>query len=63
MSTGPLDPRQDPDRFDGQNLTELVGKERSYEEPRNNYQWAIGLLTVLGFLAAVAVLFGKVLTP
>lgn len=59
-----LDPRYDPDRFDGsQNLTELVGKERSFEDERDNYQWAYGLLAVLGFLALVAFLFNNVLTP
>lgn len=63
MTTGPLDSRQDPDRFGGENLTELVGKARSYEQPRNNYQWAVGLLSVGGFLAVVGFLFAKVLTP
>ena len=69
MTTGPLDPRHDPDRydpdcFDGtQNLTDLVGKAGAFEEERDNYQWALGLLAVLGFLAAVAFLFTFVLTP
>ena len=59
-----LDPRQDPDRFDGsQNLTDLVGKDGAFEDERNNYQWALGLLAVLGFLAAVAFLFSNVLSP
>jgi len=64
MTTGPLDPRHDPDRYDGtQNLTDLVGKAGAFEEERDNYQWALGLLAVLGFLAAVAFLFNNVLTP
>ena len=74
MTTGPLDPRHDPDRFDPdrfdpdrfdgtQNLTDLVGKAGAFEEERDNYQWALGLLAVLGFLAAVAFLFTFVLTP
>lgn len=60
----PLDPARDPDRFDGtQNLTDLVGKQGAFEEERDNYQWAYGLLAVLAFLAVVAFLFGMVLTP
>ena len=59
-----LDPRHDPDRFDGsQNLTDLVGKDGAFEDERDNYQWALGLLAVLAFLAAVAFLFNNVLTP
>lgn len=59
-----LDPRYDPDRFDGsQNLTELIGKEGSFEEERDNLQWLYGLLTVFGFLALMAVLFTYVLSP
>jgi len=64
MTTGPLDPRHDPDRYDGtRNLTDLVGKAGAFEEERDNHQWALGLLAVLGFLAAVAFLFNNVLTP
>ena len=69
-----LDPRHDPDRYDadrydparadgGRSLTDLVGKAGAFEEERDNYQWALGLLAVLGFLAAVAFLFSNVLTP
>ena len=62
-----LDPAQDPDRFlppgQGQTLTELLGQAGAHEEERDNYQWAIGLLCVLGFLALVAFLFQSVLTP
>ena len=57
-----LDPAYDPDRFD-QSLIDLVGKERAFEEPRDNAQWAIGLLTVFCFLGIVAFLFGVVLSP
>ncbi|HVM27666.1 MAG TPA: hypothetical protein VM433_08340, partial [Mycobacteriales bacterium] len=69
--TGPLDPRLDPDRYDpgkdlppgqGQTLTELLG-EGAHEQPRDNYQWAYGLLGVLAFLALVSWLFTAVLTP
>lgn len=62
---GPLDPRRDPVRADagrGQSLTDLVGKKGAYEEERDNYTWALGLLGVLAFLALVAFLFGEVLS-
>lgn len=62
-----LDPALDPDRFtppgQGQTLVDLLGKEGAQEEPRDNYQWAFGLLFVLAFLALVAFLFGSVLSP
>ena len=62
-----LDPAQDPDRFlppgQGQTLTELLGQDGAHEDERDNYQWAIGLLCVLGFLALVGFLFQNVLSP
>jgi hypothetical protein len=62
---GPLDPSRDPDRMpragQGQSLTDLVGKKRAHEDERDSYTWALGLLGVLAFLAAVAYLFGEVL--
>ncbi len=63
-----LDPAYDPDRFapppgQGQSLVDLIGKERTHEGERDNYQWAIGLVSVLAFLALVAFLFNSVLTP
>lgn len=63
---GRLDPADDPDRFpvdgQGQSLPELLGAG-AWEGERDNYQWALGLLAVLSFLAAVAFLFGSVLSP
>lgn len=70
-----LDPAQDPDRFvpepapaadaggQGQSLTDLLGRSRTYEGERDNYQWALGLLAVLAFLGLVTFLFNNVLTP
>ena len=68
---GPLDLSKDPDRMpvvsrepgEGQSLTDLLGKDRSYEEDRDGYEWIAGLLAVLAFLAVVAFLFNNVLTP
>ena len=64
---GPLDLSQDPDRMpkpgSGQSLTDLIGKERSYEEDRDGYEWIVGLLAVLAFLALVAFFFNSVLSP
>jgi hypothetical protein len=64
---GPLDLSQDPDRMpppgSGQSLTDLIGKERSYEEDRDGYEWVVGLLAVLAFLGLVAFFFNSVLTP
>ena len=63
----PLDMSKDPDRFpsagQGQSLPDLLGKAGTYEGERDNYQWAYGLLAVFAFLAAVAFLFGSVLSP
>ena len=68
---GPLDPALDPDRFDparevppgqGQTLPDLLG-EGAFEEQRDNYQWAIGLVGVLLFLALVSWFFSSVATP
>ncbi len=63
---GALDPRLDPDRFsnapestDGKNLTDLIGKERSFEEERSPYIWLAGLAMVLGFLAIVSLIFAN----
>lgn len=62
--TGPLDPANDPDRFDGsQNLTDLVGKDGAFEDERDNLQWLFGLLAVFAFLAVVAFVFSSVLSP
>jgi hypothetical protein len=65
--TAPLDMSKDPDRFpaagQGQSLPDLLGKSGTYEGERDNYQWAFGLLAVFAFLAAVAFLFGSVLSP
>ena len=64
---GPLDLSQDPDRMprpgSGQSLTDLIGKDRSYEEDRDGYEWIVGLLAVLAFLGLVAFFFNSVLTP
>jgi hypothetical protein len=68
---GGLDPALDPDRYDprrdlppgqGQTLTDLLG-EGAHEEPRDNYQWALGLLGMVVFLALVSWLFGSVFSP
>ena len=62
-----LDPGKDPDRFlppgQGQSLPELLGEAGTHEGERDNYQWAIGLLAVIAFLALVSFLFSNVLTP
>ena len=64
---GPLDLSQDPDRMpppgQGQSLTDLLGKERAYEEERDGFEWVFGLLGVLAFLALVAFFFNSVLSP
>ncbi len=64
---GPLDLSKDPDRMpkpgSGQSLTDLIGKDRSYEEDRDSYEWIFGLLAVLAFLALVAFFFNSVLSP
>jgi hypothetical protein len=69
--SGRLDPALDPDRYDpradlppgqGQTLTELLG-DGAFEEPRNTYQWAVGLLAVVVFLALVSWFFGTVVAP
>ena len=62
---GPLDLSRDPDRMpgQGQSLTDLIGKDRSYEEDRDGYEWIFGLLAVLAFLAIVAFFFSSVLSP
>ncbi len=74
-SSVPLDPAQDPDRYvpepappagaqgQGQSLPDLLGRSRTYEGERDNYQWALGLLAVFAFLGLVAFLFNNVLTP
>jgi hypothetical protein len=66
---GPLDPRLDPDRYEnavadpadarGKDLTQLIGKDRSFEEERSPYLWVAGLLMVLGFLALVSLFFAN----
>lgn len=63
---GRLDPARDPDRYrppgQGQTLTDLLG-EGAHEEKRDNYQWALGLLGVLAFLALVSWFFTSVVAP
>lgn len=55
-----LDPAQDPDRFaadgQGRRLPDLLGPSGTHEGERDSYQWALGLLAVFAFLAAVAFL-------
>jgi hypothetical protein len=62
-----LDPADDPDRFrpagQGRSLPELLGQEGTHEGERDTYQWAYGLIAVLGFLVAVSLLFNNVLSP
>lgn len=64
-AAGALDPRHDPDRFanaggpEGKDLTELIGKARSFEEERSPYTWLLGLAMVLGFLAVVSLIFAN----
>lgn len=64
--TGRLDPTRDPDRYkppgQGQSLTDLLG-DGAHEDERDNYQWALGLVAVFGFIAVMAWLFGSVLSP
>jgi len=64
---GPLDLSQDPDRMPrrggGQSLTDLIGKDRSFEERRDGYEWVAGLLAIVAFLALVTLIFNVVLTP
>jgi hypothetical protein len=66
-----LDMSKDPDRYDpevhdvpptdpsGKSLTELIGKERSFEEERNPYLWLAGLVAVFTFLGLVSLLFAN----
>lgn len=64
---GWLDPALDPDRYHpaagrdplGQTLPELLG-DGAFEEPRDTWSWALGLLGVLLFLALVSWFFGSV---
>lgn len=64
---GPLDLSRDPDRMprpgEGQSLTDLIGKDRSFEENRDGYEWVAGLLAVVAFLALITFIFNVVLTP
>lgn len=61
-----LDPARDPDRYrppgQGQTLTDLLG-EGAHEDTRNNYEWAVGLLSVVAFLALVSWFFTSVVAP
>jgi hypothetical protein len=53
---GPLDPAKDPDRFassGGRTLPEMLGESES-DEPRNNLEWLVGLVSVIGFLVLVS---------
>lgn len=63
-----IDPAADPDRYRkskgaGQNLEEIIGRDRMYEDERSGFEWLVGLLAVLAFLGVVAYLFNSVLTP
>ena len=64
---GPLDLSRDPDRMprpgEGQSLTDLLGKDRSFEENRDGYEWVAGLVAVVAFLALITFIFNVVLTP
>jgi hypothetical protein len=67
--SGPLDLSQDPDRYDpasdvpvGKTLPQLLG-EGAHEDERNTYEWAYGLLIVVGFLALVSWFFSSVVSP
>lgn len=72
LPIGPLDPALDPDLYhldldaagdlppgQGQTLPGLLG-EGAYEEKRDNWQWALGLLGVIVFLGLVSWFFGSV---
>jgi hypothetical protein len=48
---------------EGQSLTDLIGKDRSFEEHRDGYEWVAGLIAVVAFLALVTFIFNVVLTP
>jgi hypothetical protein len=52
-----------PRRGGGQSLTDLIGKDRSFEERRDGYEWVAGLLAIVAFLALVTLIFNVVLTP
>lgn len=65
--TAPLDPAQDPDRFDpardatarpgeGQTLPGMLGAG-AYDDTTSPYLFLLGLLGVLSFLALVALFF------
>lgn len=62
--TGRLDPALDPDRMptglpgEGRTLAELLG-DGAHEGERNGYEWVLGLLAVLVFLALVAFVAGQ----
>jgi hypothetical protein len=66
VAGGPLDMSQDPDRYDprldrpgGSDLTELIGKDRAFEEERNPYLWVAGLVAVFGFLALASLVLAN----
>ena len=71
---GRLDPRLDPDRYDpagdpaagsgrsGRTLPELLG-EGAFEEKRDGYEWALGLLGIIAFIALVSWFFTSVVSP
>ena len=66
---GRLDPGQDPDRYDpasdvpvGKTLPQLLG-DGAHEDERDTYEWAYGLLIVVGFLALVSWFFSSVVSP
>ena len=70
VAGGPLDMSQDPDRYDprldrpsdrrgGSDLTELIGKDRAFEEERSPYLWVAGLVAVFGFLALASLVLAN----
>lgn len=66
-----LDPALDPDRYDpsldpaasrnpdGRTLPEMLGPG-AFEEPRDTWAWAMGLVGVLLFLALASWIFGSI---
>ncbi len=50
------------DAVAGRDLEQLLGKDATFEDERDGFEWLLGLLFVLAFLAFVAFLFNTVIS-